>query len=107
MELTQEDLSAQGWYSPSGGTGPVAEMDGNANGWVSVGDQIPVGPHEGFGLKSWPIGEHPQMDYSEEVKDAPYPMGKEYVGGDDLLSLVRTWDTDWHAEAWGGTTGRG
>ncbi len=88
-------LGEQGWYSPSGGNGPVAEMDGHANGWAALEDQIPVGPHEGNGLKSWPIGEHPQMDFGSG-------LGEGTQKGDNILSAVMGWGKGWHAEDWGG-----
>ena len=92
------DRESQGWYAPSGGSGPVAEMDGHANGWASFEDQIPVGPHDGFGLKSWPIGPHPQMDFGSGLSEG-------IQSGNTILSAVEGWDGDWHAEAWGGVHG--
>jgi hypothetical protein len=85
-------LNEEGWYAPSGGTGPVASMDGHANGWAALGDQIAVGSHDGNGWKEWPIGACPQGDYSPDFDDTPYPDGRTYVGANDLLSVVEGWD---------------
>lgn len=94
-----DGMGEQGWYQPSGGNGPVAEMDGHANGWASLSDQIPVGPHDGYGLKSWPIGDVQQKDFG--------PMSVGVQNGNTILGAVQGWDTDWHAERWGGDGGLG
>lgn len=93
MDGIGEGLEKQGWYPPSGGNGPVAEMDGTVNGWVDMTHQIAVGPHDPE--HQWPIGEHPQMDYGTGLAEGTQM-------GDTVLSAVRGWDTDWHAEHWGG-----
>ena len=92
-------LGEQGWYPPAGGNGPVAEMAGRANGWVDEADQIAVGPHDGKGVWMPPIGAIPQGDFG------PLAVGTQT--GDTILSAVRSWDTYWHAERWGGDNGLG
>lgn len=82
MDGIGSGLGEQGWYAPSGGNGPVAEMDGHANGWAGMGDQIAVGPMSGE--HQWPIGAVPQGDYG------PVAVG-DHPGG-SILSTVEGWD---------------